>query len=228
LFPFLTRPPDIVLGQYREWIDHLMESAKLRWVGFRDGWTIWIVLHYLFCGGSAGISLLDPMDSSWYHVVQLTAAAAALGWCFWQRRRSVEQALGPRWLVHVTLSMGLAWLMLFGPAVEHATYVFLAPPLLWALLESRAWPLGRGLIWASFTLVMVLGWGAVTRRLAPEWPIVLTALPAGTALFALWLVGYARTNTIEDQNSEAPPSETRPATPQHVAALAAAPIQSRL
>jgi hypothetical protein len=88
--------------------------------------------------------------------------------------------------------MGLAWLMLFGPAVEHATYVFLAPPLLWGLLERRAWPHGQGLIWGSFLLIMVLGWGAVTRLLAPDWPVLLTALPAGTALFALWLVGYAR------------------------------------
>ncbi len=94
--------------------------------------------------------------------------------------------------MHVTLSMGLAWLMLFGPAVEHATYVFLAPPLAWALLERRAWPHGQGLIVASFTLIMILGWGALTRLL-PMWPILLTALPAGTAVFALWLVGYAGT-----------------------------------
>jgi hypothetical protein len=99
--------------------------------------------------------------------------------------------------------------MLFGPAVEHATYVFLAPPLLWALLERRAWPHGRGLIWASFLLIMVLGWGAVTRRLAPDWPIVLTALPAGTALFTLWLVGYARNNRIETQGSPLPSGEPR-------------------
>src|SRR5579875_3796619 len=192
LLPFLTRPPDIVIDQYREWIDHLMESGSVRWIGFRDGWTIWIVLQHLL-GGEAGVlSLSDPMDSSWYPRVQLATAAATLGWCLWQRHRAVRFTLGPRWLVHVTLSMGLAWLMLFGPAVEHATYVFLAPPLLWALLDRGAWPHGRGLIWASFTLIMVLGWGAVPRLLTPDWPLVLTALPAGTALFALWLIGYAR------------------------------------
>jgi hypothetical protein len=144
LLPFLTRPPDIVLDHYREWIDHLMESGNVRWIGFRDGWTVWIVLHHLFGGESGGPSLVEPMDSSWYHLVQLATAVAVLGWSLWQRYRAVRHDLGPRWLVHVTLSMGLAWLMLFGPAVEHATYVFLAPPLLWALLERRAWPLGRG------------------------------------------------------------------------------------
>jgi hypothetical protein len=193
LLPFLTRPPGVVLDHYREWIDHLMESGNIRWIGFRDGWTVWIVLEHLLGGESAGgFSLGEPMASSGYRLVQLASGAAALGWCLWQRHRSRRRGLEPRWLIHVTLSMGLAWLMLFGPAVEHATYVFLAPPLLWALLERRAWPHGRGLIWASSLLIMVLGWGAVTRLLAPDWPVLLTALPAGTALFVLWLVGYAR------------------------------------
>lgn len=190
--PFLTRPHHVVLDQYREWIGHLMDSGNIRWIGFRDGWTIWVVLNHLLQGNGGDLTLAEPMDSFWYRLVQLSSAAGVLGWCLWQRHCAGRHNLGPRWLVHVTLSMGLAWLMLFGPAVEHATYVFLAAPLLWALLEPRAWPNGRGLVWASFTLIMVLGWGAVTRILTPDWPIVLTALPAGTTLFALWLVGYAR------------------------------------
>jgi hypothetical protein len=192
LLPFLTRPPDIVFDHYREWIDHLLESGSHRWIGFRDGWTVWIVLRYMVGLEPNGLSLSEPLDSYWYRLVQMTSAAAALLWCLRQQRRAQREDLGSRWLVHVTLSMGLAWLMLFGPAVEHATYVFLAPPLIWALLERRAWPHGRGLIWASFALIMVLGWGAVTRHLSPDWPVLLTALPAGTALFALWLLGYAR------------------------------------
>jgi hypothetical protein len=222
LLPFLTRPPGIVLDQYREWIDHLMETGNIRWLGFRDGWTVWIVLHHLFGGESETVALCEPMHSSWYHLVQLASAAAVLGWCLWQRHRASRSDLGPRWVIHVILSMGLAWLMLFGPAVEHATYVFLAPPLLWALLERRAWPHGRGLIWASFLLIMVLGWGAVTRLLAPDWPIVLTALPAGTALFALWLIGYAWICGIQTQRRPLPsglsrspiPDSLTPSTPR--------------
>jgi hypothetical protein len=192
VLPFLTRSPSVVLDHYGEWIDHLMDSGNTRWIGFRDGWTIWIVLRHLLGADAGDFTLCEPMNSCWYRLVQLTTAAGVLGWCLWQRHRAQRLALGGRWLIHATLSMGLAWLMLFGPAVEHATYVFLAPPLIWALLERRAWPLGRGLIWGSFTLIMVLGWGAVTRLLSPDWPIVLTALPAGTALFILWLLGYAR------------------------------------
>jgi hypothetical protein len=190
LLPFLTRPPGIVLDHYRDWFEHLLETGDARWLGFRDGWTVWIVLRHVF-GLSDGVSFREPIDTSWYRPLQLATAAAVLLWCFWQRRRASRLGLGPRWLIHMTLSMGLAWLMLFGPAVEHATYVFLAPPLLWAFLERRAWPHGRGLILAAFVLIMILGWGAVSRLL-PAWPILLTTLPAGTALFALWLIGYAR------------------------------------
>ena len=66
-----------------------------------------------------------------------------------------------------------------------------APPLTWC-----CWNVGPGrmvgeLIVAAFTLIMLLGWGALSRLL-PTWPILLISLPAGTALFALWLIGYAR------------------------------------
>ncbi|HWG41494.1 MAG TPA: glycosyltransferase family 87 protein [Gemmataceae bacterium] len=191
LVPFLTRPSLIVLEHYQEWFDHVLETGNVRWLGFRDGWTVWLVLRQFFGGEVGPLPLREPMDSSWYRLVQLVTAAAALVWCLWQRRRAARLELGPRWLVHVTLSMGLAWLMLFGPAVEHATYVFLTPPLAWAVLERRAWPLGRGLIVAAFVLIMILGWGAVSRLLW-MWPVLLTTLPAGTALFALWLIGYAQ------------------------------------
>jgi len=191
LLPFLTRPANLVLNHYGEWLHHLLESGTIRWIGFRDGWTIWIVLRHLFGGDMGKLPLCEPMDSGWYRFAQLLTAAGVLAWCLWQRYRTRRLGLGARWLIHTTLSMGLAWLMLFGPAVEHATYVFLAPPLLWAVLERRAWPLGRGLILGSFLLIMVLGWGAVTRLLSPDWPVLLTTLPAGTALFILWLIGYA-------------------------------------
>jgi hypothetical protein len=179
-----------VLANYRDWIDHLLETGNERWLGFRDGWTIWQMLRHQFGGQSGPLPLREPMDSLCYRIVQLTSALAVLGWCLWQKRRADHVEVGARWLVHVTLSMGMAWLMLFGPAVEHATYVFLTPPLAWAVLERRAWPLGRGLILSAFTLIMILGWGAVTRLL-PTWPVLLTALPAGTALFSIWLLGYA-------------------------------------
>ncbi len=198
LLPFLTRPPDVVWEHYREWFDHLLQSGNGRWLGFRDGWTVWLVLRHLIGGETGPLPLREPMDSAWYRLVQLATAATALGWCLWQQRRALRLGLETRWLAFVTLSMGLAWLMLFGPAVEHATYVFLTAPLAWALLERRAWPAGQGLILAAFALIMILGWGAMTRLLSPEWPVLLTALPFGTALYALWLIGYAQVCTSRE------------------------------
>jgi alpha-1,2-mannosyltransferase len=190
LLPFLTRPPEVVLGHYREWAPHLLGSGSERWPGFRDGWTVWLVLRHLAEGATGPLPVRAPIDSSLYRAVQLLSAGAALAWCLWQRRRGA----GRRWLVQVTLGMGLAWLMLFGPAVEHATYVFLAPSLLGALLERDAWPRGRWLIVTASVLIMVLGWGALTQPLLAALPWLLASLPLGSGLFAVWLLGYARTS----------------------------------
>jgi hypothetical protein len=193
LGPLLTRPPAVVAGHYAAWLGHLVQSSGERWLGFRDGWTFWLAVRHL-AGGLAGpLPVCHPVDTPAYRLVQLLAAVGALAWCLWQRRAGAR--LGAGWLVHVTLAAGMAWLMLFGPAVEHATYVFLAPPLAWAVVQREAWARGRALLGAASFLVLVLGWGAVSRQVAGVWPpageLLLAALPAGTALFALWLVGYA-------------------------------------
>ncbi len=191
LLPFLTRPPHVVLFQYREWIDNLIASGSVRWTGFRDGWTIWVVLRSQLGLAPKQIDLGEPLHSSVYRAIQLGTAVGVLVWCVWQKSRARQFQWGSRWALHVTLSMGLTWLMLFGPAIEHATYVFLAPPLIWALLEPDVWPRGRRLVWLAFALVMVLGWGAIARSVTPLSPLILTALPVGSAVFALWLIGYA-------------------------------------
>lgn len=185
LLPFLTRSPGVVVGHYQEWLGHLLNSGPERWPGFRDGWTAWIALRQQVEFADGPLPLREPIDTAWYRVLQGLAAAAALAWCLWQQRREGSG----KWLATVALAMGFAWLMLFGPAVEHATYVFLAPVLAWAWLERGAWPRGRWLITLAMVLVLVLGWGAVTRALLPAAPAVLAALPFGTSLFVVWLLG---------------------------------------
>ena len=184
LAPLLTRPPETVLGHYREWAGHLRHSGSERWPGFRDGWTVWVVLRHVAAGETGPVPLREPIDAAWYRGLQLASAAGVLAWCLGQRRRGTPVQR----LVYETLGVGFAWLMLFGPAVEHATYVFLAPPLLAGVLGAEAWPRGRWLIRAAFVLVMVLGWGALTRPLQDAFPPVLLALPLGTALFLAWLI----------------------------------------
>jgi hypothetical protein len=192
LLPFLTRPPAVVWNHYAEWLSHLGGTSGERWPGFRDGWTVWVVLRHMAEGNIGPVPLREPITGVAYRVPQLLGALGALGWCLWQKRRG---AAGPQ-LVLLTTAIGCAWLMLFGPAVEHPTYVFLAPFVAWGFLDRDAWPGGRRLILAAFGLVMVLGWGGLTRPVAEAFPLVLVALPVGTALFAVWLAGYARHQAV--------------------------------
>ena len=199
LVPFLSKPPATVVGHYREWVGHLADSSRERWPGFRDGWTVWLVTRQVLADGDGGpLPLREPLDAPAYRVLQLMTAAGCLAWCLALRRRGA----GRRCVVLQTLAAGLAWLMLFGPAVEHATYVFLAPVLAWALLERDSRAFARGLIVTSGLLVLVCGWGALTRPVADSFPPVLAALPVGTALFMAWLVGRAA-ETPEDKKTPA-------------------------
>jgi hypothetical protein len=191
LAPFLTRPPAVVLGHYREWFDQMAQLGGERWPGFRDGWTVWLVVRQWLTGQAGMPSLREPLHSGVYRGVQLLTGAGALVWCLWQRRRIYDR----RRLTTVVLAMGVAWLMLFGPATEHATYVFLAPVLSWAVLRRGGLPRGRRLIGAAFVLVMILGWDALGRSVTEAAPVLLTALPVGTTLFTFWLIGYTQTDS---------------------------------
>ena len=206
--PFVTRPPGLVLSHYADWAGHLAQSGPERWPGFRDAWTVWAAARHMASGQPGPLPLKAPLDSPVYRVIQLLSAAAVLAWCLAQQRRGA----GPARLVNGTLALGCAWLMLFGPAVEHATYVFLAPALAWALLQRHAWPRGRVLITASGVLVLLLGWGSLTRPLAERLPLVYAILPLGTALFVGWLIGYERTRDATAVVMPLAAERTEPAT----------------
>jgi Glycosyltransferase family 87 len=193
LLPFLTRPPDMVLDRYIEWIVAMTRSSEARWPGFRDGWTAWVVARHFFQGNPGPLPLRQPIDWAGYPALQLGAAACTLAWCLWQRQCQTE----PRRVLRLTLAMGMAWLMLFGPAVEHPTYAFLAPFLAWALLEGPTWPGGRWPSIIAFLLIAVFGWQPLIHPLLGRLPLLLAALPAGTALFAAWLIGYARVSASQ-------------------------------
>jgi hypothetical protein len=192
-----------------EWLHHLKDSGGDRWLGFRDGWTVWLALRHLAGGLHGPLPLCEPIAGHSYRLVQLAGAGGVLAWCLWQRRRADRLGLGAPWLIHVTLGAGMAWLMLFGPAVEHATYVFLAPFLAWAVVQREQWARGRLLLGTAAVLVFALGWGAVWRLASAAWPsggsLVVASLPLGTALFLLWLAGYGA--ACGPQLRREPPSE---------------------
>jgi hypothetical protein len=152
--PFLTRPADIVTWQYQGLAEQMRETSTTRWPGFRDAWTVWLVTCDLFDQSGKPMSLVEPLDSGAYRLVQLVTAGAVLAWCL-RYRLSVNQ---PAELALATLGMGAVWLLLFGPAPEHPTYVFLAPSLAAAAVEP-GFRRGRNLILASAVLILGLGWG---------------------------------------------------------------------
>ncbi len=209
LLPFLTRSPEVVLGYYGEWVEHLVASSSGRWPGFRDGWTVWLVVRHLAVGGTEPFDVRAPIDTAWYRGIQILTAGLALVWCLWQQR----SAASDRSLVKCTLAIGSAWLLLFGPATEHSTYVFLAPSLACAWLERTAYPRGRWLITASMVLILVLGWGSLTEPLLQLTPVPFAILPLGSALFVAWLIGNARAPEPvlrpEDDPGESPRQLTR-------------------
>ena len=60
--------------------------------------------------------------------------------------------------------------------------------------NAAPFPRGRGFAIAAFVLVMVLGWDAIGRAVPALAPVLLTALPIGTALFTGWLIGYGQSD----------------------------------
>jgi Glycosyltransferase family 87 len=181
--PFLTRPPATVAHHYADWIAQQRLLANERWPGFRDGWTVWQVVRHGLAGNDGPIALTAPIDSSGYRLLQAITGVACLAWCLARRFARIDE----RELVLQTLGMGTAWLMLFGPAVEHPTYVLLAPFLAAAVVGLETAPVSRILAIAASMLILTFGWGAVSLRLVSSFPSVLSALPAGTALYATGL-----------------------------------------
>jgi hypothetical protein len=182
LLPFATRPADIVVKQYQSWAVHLTESSTKRWPGFRDSWTIVAVARHLLNGGEGLPDLKAPLDELAYRVVQMLAGLALFLWIM-KRKRDID-APG---VVLLALAGGACWFLLLGPASEPPTYVFLAPFLAWGLVERRHWP-GSRLIEAAGVLLLVLGWGELTRPWWHQAPWLILILPAGVILYLLWLI----------------------------------------
>lgn len=168
--PFLAAWPDYAAEQYRAWFQHLSATSAQRWPSFRDAWTI---------GEQVGVG----WSLTTYRVIQVTSAVSVLAWCLWQSRRRHPQ----RRLLLLAYGMGCVWLMLFGPAIEFATYAILAPVGAWAVVESVDRKKLRSLALAAFLLTSVFGFGAIERSLARLFPPAVLALPLGSLLLAVWL-----------------------------------------
>ena len=180
LLPFATAPPSFVLGQYESWLASLSRHSATRWPAFRDAWTLWRLTGY-------------PVNIPAYRATQGAAGLATLAWCLAMRR----QLVGIKAQLTATLAMGTAYLLAFGPAVEYATYVILSPMVSWAVLAATEHRAGRTWVTVAFLLTMLAGADLVERTIRGWTPLAPAALPAGSLLFAGWVVVYARRLTAE-------------------------------
>jgi hypothetical protein len=133
--PFLLQKPAYVTEQYADWFrwglnDRHSDGVVHAFRDFRLLCRVWIA----------------PLSERGYLVAQLAAAAVIAGLCLLQRWRNIP----PRRLLATLFGLGCAWMMVFGPATEHTTHIFLAPALAWAVLDG--WMSRRSVAYRVATL----------------------------------------------------------------------------
>ena len=173
--PLLAKPPAWVGDQYIQWYQYLVGPSQNRHT-YRDAWTIWELIS----------AHVDPrlQPPRWYAVLQLTAAAAALGLCLWQAKRA-----SPQRQVLFVLACWTSWQLVFGPGTERNTFALIAPLTSWAVvvavLEKRA-PWLMGLSFLLTVLAAAIGGGE------DRFPWLQALHPVGIMLFFAWFLIWNR------------------------------------
>ncbi len=139
----VVQRPSYAWGEYHSWFTVLGGDNRLE----TDLYATWRDFGFLV--RASGVSLSDRA----YRAMEAAAGGGlALFLLVGQRLRG----WGRDALLTGALYLGCAWMLLFGPATEAATYVLLALPLCaslvaaWTAGETRRWPLA-----ASYVLLLV-------------------------------------------------------------------------
>jgi len=139
LLPFLMQTPSYVFHQYENWL-LLVGSDDRRDFPMHEGYRDFYLLTRFFGA---------PMAAKAYLALQLLAAGALAALVLLGRLR----CWSPRFLVTALLSLGTGWLVVFGPSTESCTFILIAAPLAWALVDC--WQPGRP-AWSRAALLLVL------------------------------------------------------------------------
>jgi hypothetical protein len=186
--PFLLQRPSYLMTQYRDWLrwglnDRHSDVAALAFRDFRLLCSAW----------------LWPLSNRAYLIAQLAAGTVIAGLCFLQHFRGVEH----RKLLMSAFSLSCGWMMVFGPATEHTTYIFLAPAVAWAVLDGwlNERSLGYRIVtlgsFAVFTATQLCLWfprGSRLHEYAPH--------PAAGLLLMAALAATALGQSVETRQSE--------------------------
>ena len=192
ILPFLTKPPETVIWQYLEWGRHLQSTHDIRWPGYRDFWFVILSIAEWIRPGEYDPQFWNCSAPSLYKFVQAGTGLCCLLFAFiWRSLPPVDWY--PR-----TLALGLAWLMVFGPATELPTYGLFAPMLCWAFVRQftnvqNCRLNGQSFILTvSFAFLLVLAQREFTIFFAPAFPVILSAAPIGSIIFIIWLIRDTR------------------------------------
>ena len=176
LLSLVLQHPDYVIEQYRRWFESRRTDPRRYDIDMapRDLWMLTRALHL-------------PLSETLYALIQAATAAALAFVCGWgrYRRHWPEERL-----LHAALLLGCGWMLLLGPSTESATYVLLAPLLVYALFTAVRHPIGmRSLLWASYG-ILLLGL-ALNSFLHLKKNIYLKSIPPfGALLFLIYACAW--------------------------------------
>ncbi len=172
---FVLQRPHYVLEQYRLWFaTRSGDDRKLYKMSIapRDLWMLLRLCH---------ITISERL----YMMVQVLSGAAIALACLISRKKgwSLDRNLA------LLLALVTAWMLLCGPATESATYILLAPAIVFAVAEAFSQPsslLMRGWIVASYA-ILVFGLQLNSFFHLRKSVYTMSIQPLGALLFAAYI-----------------------------------------
>jgi len=184
LLPYAFADPSYVSSQYRQLYDAVRLDDRTDDItrAYRD-------LRLIFALGGA------PMSDRLYHVIQVLAGAGIAAVVFFGKRRawSADRTWG------YALALVCCWMTLLGPATEKATYILLAPILVWLMIEAVR-DRERGRLWLLLAIYALYLLPVFTWRSAYRSAPVRIALPLATVP----LLAYIALRAVRDLRATPP------------------------
>lgn len=143
LIPFACQKASYVLEQYQLWYATRIQDNRLNYPVKIAPLDLWYLLVR---------RAKMPISETAYQILRILSGAAIAWFCILGRLRRwpSERVLGGMF------SFVCAWILLFGPASEHETYLLLAPAVVLGVLESLSLPspiISRSLILSAYLLL---------------------------------------------------------------------------
>ncbi|MBI3821195.1 MAG: DUF2029 domain-containing protein [Planctomycetes bacterium] len=172
VLPFLLQSPSYVWHQYENWLALVASDNRRDFdptQGYRD--------FYLLLTRIIGISLTPKV----YLGVQLAAGALVAGVGLLGKLRGWSA----KYLVTTLLTLGCAWMVVFGPSIESCTYIQIAPALSWALIDANRPSCPRWSRYALWTVFALFAGSYVTAWFKESRDWLYLAQPIAALLFFL-------------------------------------------